>query len=283
MRSFPWSSPVPAGVELHFRRGGHPGQGLRRKVGLRFYQALLCVLLQAALFTGLQRLCLFLLDWDHLRLNRIEVIPEESQVKDKVEKAASHFRSASLLALDTSPLASELETLPWIKEARIRKVFPSTLRIEVMVRTPMAVLDRGALFLVDEEGVLLGQAEEGAPSQWPLLSDRGEFQEDYQAKIALGRSCLSGLPAELRARIERIDLSDVGCLSLKLRDDPAELILGRDGFAVKLNIYNRQAAHWAAFFGRLKTVDLRIADRAYVRLAAGAARPHPAAGRGEVM
>jgi hypothetical protein len=131
--------------------------------------------------------------------------------------------------------------------------------------------------------MLLGQAEEGAPSQWPLLCDRGQFQENYQAKIALASACLGGLPGELRARIERIDLSDVGCLSLKLRDDPAELILGTDEFAVKLDIYHRRAAQWAALFGRLKTVDLRIAERAYLRPAAGAARPHTAAGRGEVM
>jgi len=271
---------VDSAAQLHFRRGGRPGRGLRRKIRLRFHHLVLFVLVQAALFTGLQRLGLFLLDWNHLRLNRIEVWPAHLPVGDKVESAASRFLSTNLLALDTSRLASEIKSLSWIKEARIRKVFPSTLRIEVTVRTPMAVLDRGLLFLVDGEGVLLSPANGTDIARWPLLTDRGHFQEDYRAKIALARGCLSGLPATLRDKIETLDLSLTACLVLRMRNDSARLILGPDGFAAQLDIYDKQAARWAAAFGRPDTVDLRIADRTYLRLAA---RPRPAAGRGEVM
>jgi len=199
-----------------------------------------------------------------------------------VQSAASRFLAANLLALDTSRLAAEIKSFSWIKDARIRKVFPATLRIEVKVRTPMAVLDRGLLYVVDGEGVLVAPAEAGDLAHWPLLGDRGQFAQDYPAKIALARTLLGGLSDELRARVERLDLSDVGCLSLRLRDDPADIILGADGFAAKLDLYARQAGRWAALFGRPETVDLRIADRVYMQLAAGAARTYPAVGRGEV-
>jgi cell division septal protein FtsQ len=273
--------PAESAAQLHFRRGGR--RGLRRKIRLRFHHFVLFVLLQAALFTGLQRLWLFLLDWNHFCLNRIEVWPAHIPVGDKVESAASRFLSANLLALDTSRLASEIKSFSWIKDARIRKVFPSTLRIEVTVRTPMAVLDRGLRFLVDGEGVLLAPADGAAIARWPLLTDRARFQEDYRAKIALARGCLDSLPATLRDKIETLDLSQTSCLVLRMRNDSVRLILGPDGFSAQLDIYDKQAARWTAVFGRPDTVDLRIADRAYLRLAAGVAPSRPAAGRGEVM
>jgi len=275
--------PAELAARLHFRRGGRPGRSLRRKVRLRFHHLVLFVLVQAALFTGLQRLWLFLLDWNHFSLNHIEVWPAHIPAGDKVESAASRYLSANLLALDTSRLASEIKSLSWIRDARIRKVFPSTLRIEVTVRTPLAVLDRGLLFLVDGDGVLLAPADGGDIARWPLLTDRGQFQEDYRAKIALARGCLGGLSATLRDKIETLDLSQASCLTLRIRNDSVRLILGPDRFSAQLDTYNKQAARWAAAFGRPDTVDLRIADRAYVRLAAGAARPRPATGRGEVM
>jgi cell division septal protein FtsQ len=283
MRPAELSLPVDPQARLYFRRGDHPGRSLRRKIRVRFHQIVIVILLQAALFAGLQRLWLSLLDWNHFCLSRIEVWPGQTVVGDKVQSAASRFLTANLLALDTSRLASEIKSLPWIKNARIRKVFPSTLRIELAVRIPMAVLDRGLLTLVDGEGVLLAPADVSDTARWPVLKDRGQFGEDYQKKIALARSVLDGLSVELRSRIEGMDLSDIGCLRLRLREDPTELILGSDGFAAKLDIYHRQAARWATLFGRLDAVDLRIADRVYLRRTAGAARTHPAVGRGEVM
>jgi cell division septal protein FtsQ len=283
MRPAQGFDPAEPAAQLHFRRGGSPGRGLRRKIRLRFHHLVIFTLLQAVLFTGLQRLCLFLLDWDHFRLNRIEVWPDRTPVGDRVDNAASRFLSSNLLALDTSRLASEINSLSWIKDARIRKVFPSTLRIEITVRTPMAVLDRGPLFLVDGEGALLAPAAAAETARWPRLTDSGRFQENYRAKIALARDCLDSLPARLRDKIETLDLSRTSCLILSMRNDPARLILDPESFSAQLDLYDKQAARWAAAFGRPATVDLRVADRAYVRLAAGAARPRSAAGREEVM
>jgi len=283
MRPAVLSLPVESQARLYFRRGDRSGRSLRRKIRVRFHQILIVILLQAALFVGLQHLWLSLLDWNHFRLSRVEVWPGQTVVEDKVQSAASRFLTANLLALDTSRLATEIKSLPWIKNARIRKVFPATLRIELAVRVPLAVLDRGFLTLVDGEGVLLAPADVSDTARLPLLKDRGQFGEDYRKKIALARAALDGLTAELRARIEWMDLSDVGCLRLRLREDSAELILGSGGFAAKLDIYRRQAARWAVLFGRPDTVDLRIANRVYLRRTTGAARPHLAAGRGEVM
>lgn len=273
----------PAPV-VQYRRGQRIAIHRRRKrITLRLRHVVVLVLLQAALFTGLQRLCLRLLEWDHLRLSRVEVRPRTEPECFRVESEASRYLSANLLALDTALLAARIKSLPWIKDARIRKSFPSTLRIDMTVRKPMAVLDRGPLFLVDEEGVLLGPADAAAADALPVLRDENSFLDDYPAKIALARACLESLSASDRVLVKALDLADPDGLSLTFRGEPVRLLLGRDGFEAKVARFRRRAGEWAAVCGGLGTVDLRLPGRATLRPGDGKIGPAASAGREEVM
>jgi cell division septal protein FtsQ len=278
----PAAPPSPAAV--HYQRGRRTEVKRRRKrFALRLKHVVLLVLAQAALFTGLQRLCLGLLEWDHLRLSRVDIHPRTGPESDRVEREAARYLSANLLVLDTAPLAARIRSLPWVKDARIRKSLPSSLRVDFTVRLPMAVLDRGTLFLVDEEGVLLGPAGPAAAGGLPVLRDDGRFAEDYTAKIGLARACLESLSASHRARVETLDLTDAACLSLTFRGDPARLLLGSEGFGEKAALYLRRARAWAADHGSLSTVDLRLPDRAYLRPGDGTRGAAAPSAREEVM
>ncbi|OGD12245.1 MAG: hypothetical protein A2Y86_07095 [Candidatus Aminicenantes bacterium RBG_13_62_12] len=273
----------PAAV-VQYQRGQRVEVRRRRRlISLRLRHIILFVLLQAALFSGLQRLCFFLLEWDHLRLSRVEVYPRSEPGSARVEEEAARFLSVNLLLLDTTPLAARIKSLPWIKDARIRKSFPSTLRVDISVRRPLAVLDRGAFFLVDEEGVLLGPAEAESADSLPVLRDEGRFAEDFEAKISLARACLESLSPPLRSRVEELDLTDTGCLSLTLRDEPVRLVLGRSGFEAKVALYQRQAGAWTNAYGSLETVDFRLPGRAYLKPRDAKIETAVSAARGEVM
>jgi len=273
----------PAPV-VQYRRGQRVAVRRRRKrITLRLRHVVLLVCLQAALFSGLQRLYLLLLEWDHLRLSRVVVHPRTEPGSDRVESEASRYLAANLLALDTAPLAARIKSLPWIKDARIRKSFPSTLRIDITVRRPMAVLDRGPLFLVDEAGVLLGPAETAAAGALPVLRDENRFIDDYPAKIELARTCLESLSPSERALVGALDLTNPDCLRLTFRHDPVRLLLGREGFDAKILHYRKHAREWTAACGGLATVDLRLPGRTYLRPGDGKNGPAGSAGRGEVM
>lgn len=274
--------PSPASVQ--YQRGRRTEvQRRRKRVALRLKHVVLILLAQAALFAGLQRLCLGLLEWDHLKLSRVEVHPRTGPESGRVTYEASRYLSANLLVLDTAPLAARIKSLPWVKDARIRKSFPSSLRVDFTVRRPMAVLDRGTLFLVDKEGVLLGPAGPASGGGLPVLRDDGRFAEDYTAKIGRARACLESLSASHRARVETLDLTDPGCLSLTFRGDPARLLLGSEGFGEKAALYIRRARAWAADYGSLSTVDLRLPDRAYLKPGDGTHGAAAPAAREEVM
>lgn len=71
---------------------------------------------------------------------------------------------ASLIVLSKNPhlinlplevIRNQIEAHPWIAHARIHRVFPSTLKVEIEERKPAALVLSKNTFLVDEEGVVL--------------------------------------------------------------------------------------------------------------------------------
>jgi len=114
----------------------------------------------------------------------------------------------NLLALDIERLKSLVESHPWVREARLRKVFPSEVRIEVKEREPAAVLKVGETFLViAEDGVVLERLAGPPDGGLPLLVDSALFQDGYRNKLGLAWDCLKSLTAEERASVESLDIS----------------------------------------------------------------------------
>jgi cell division protein FtsQ len=69
----------------------------------------------------------------------------------------------TLLRLPSAEIAQRLEKEPWIAEAKVRRVFPDTVQIDVVERRPVAAVDaRQELWLVDPITQFRG-SNEGIP------------------------------------------------------------------------------------------------------------------------
>jgi small nuclear ribonucleoprotein (snRNP)-like protein len=66
----------------------------------------------------------------------------------------SYDRPTNLFLFDVKMGEKELLKSPFIKEAKIKKVGPSSLYIDYVVRTPMAILSEVDNAAIDEEGVI---------------------------------------------------------------------------------------------------------------------------------
>lgn len=65
-------------------------------------------------------------------------------------------RNQAMPDVDLGKLRADLQALPWVKDARVSIQLPHTLAIDIVERTPHAVLERGdRLMLVDATGVEL--------------------------------------------------------------------------------------------------------------------------------
>lgn len=261
---------IPSNIAhpLVFQRGDGALRGHQapRRAAVRSKHVLGMFCVMAATFFGFARAYLFLISWDKLAIRSVEIVCSRPSLERDLDRAFAGQRLGNILLCDIDGLRAQLRSFPWVREARIRKVFPSALRVEIEERAPKALLERYGLTLVDGEGAELGAPATPEEAALPVLVDRDGFRNGRAEKLRLAWECLDGLPAGERAAVARLDLSDLGTVELAFRDDPVLVRLGGREFAAKILLFRERRAVWEGALGALETVDLRFDDRVYIKL-----------------
>jgi cell division septal protein FtsQ len=250
-----------------------------RKVSLKVKHILISVACLALLFFSVYKLYFFLITWDKLTIRDIQVVCPDEKVKGHILGMTRSMTWGNILLLDISNVQKTLESHAWVKDVRVRKTFPASLKIDIAARTPAALMEKEAIYLIDEEGVALERADLSAYPGLPLLIDKGHFSQNSQEKLRLTRECLKGLSSDGKSRVESLDFSDLGDVILQFRGSPTKIKLGADQFAQNLDYYQKNIALWESEQGSLEYVDLRFPDRvifkALTRQPETESPPHP--------
>ena len=87
------------------------------------------------------------------QVRRVEVRGVERMNELKVYERALGRRDQAMPLVDIAALRNELMGLSWVKDARVSRQLPDTLVIDIVERTPYAVLKKpGRLVLIDDGG-----------------------------------------------------------------------------------------------------------------------------------
>ncbi len=79
-----------------------------------------------------------------------------------------------LLEFNPTAARTQLKTLTWVKDARVERRFPNTIRVDLTERTPVGFYQHnGQLVLVDEEAVTLATDGLGRWAGLPVLVGEG--------------------------------------------------------------------------------------------------------------
>ena len=114
---------------------------------------------------------------------------------------------SNLVTLPVGRIAKLMESDPWVKEARVQRHLPHTVNIQIVERTPIAMLDFGTFaYLVGGDGLVI---EKVAPDQFKELPRvyggkvppplAGSKVSDK--KISECIDVLAGMPTEMRAML----------------------------------------------------------------------------------
>jgi len=88
------------------------------------------------------------------KVKKIEISGNQLLLKEELLEIANVALNNNIIALRSWEIEKKLEALPQVKEAKVRKVFPYLLEIEIKERQPEALVEVGGqTFCVDEEGV----------------------------------------------------------------------------------------------------------------------------------
>lgn len=249
------------------KRGKIKTKKIHRKIKLKSRHIIISFLLLVGFFYGFSRLYLFLITWEKFNIREIEISCQKDEVRLDIQRFLAGKYLGNLLLLDIGKLQARLTSHRWIEDVHLRKIFPSTLRIEAQERIPVAILVKEQYYLVDKEGILL---EEISPSDWPylpLLTDINRFKSDFDMKLALAWACLESFGEEEREQISVMDLSEYENVSIRLKDSEIWLKLGNERFYEKYQVFRHNSALFQRY-GPLEYIDFRFEGRFVLR-------PHP--------
>ena len=238
----------------------------KKKNIIKFRHIIFSFMLIGSLFFCIQQAYFLLVSWDYLNIKEITVVCTKEIIKQEVEQIMAKQTLSNIFLLNISQLRFALKSNLLVKEAHIRKIFPSQLKIIITEREPFAVVNRGGLYLVDEEGIQLERIYANIKTtNLPLLIDSQNFQKYYKEKIILAWECLKNVSDSEKENIYTLDLSDLGWVTVSLKNEPTKIKLSKNEFAQNLNFFHKNKRDLELRFGPLKYVDLRFEDRIYIK------------------
>jgi cell division protein FtsQ len=197
-------------------------------------------------------------------------------------------RGDHLLAVDPDAVAASLRRHPWIASVEVRRRLPAALEISVVERRARALVDLGALYLLDERGEVFKRATPGDGLDLPVVTGIG--REDWVDRRDEVEPLLAGALALLdrwaergldrRAPISEIHLDADYGTTLWAGDEGVEIRLGQGELSEKLARLERVLAAVDAEGHRAEVLHLdnrRRPDWVAVRVTRPKGSPDPAA------
>jgi len=199
----------------------------------------------------------------------------------EIEALTHGLRGQNIFRIDLDQYRKRLLESPWLTDANMHRVLPSTIEIRVTERTPMAIARVDSrLYLVDDDG---GVIDEYGPQyrefDLPVVDGLVQTGADgapgaRQAAARLTREFLDALQAapSLRDHVSQFDVSNDHDLVALVDDDATAIHLGDSRFVDRLRRYYDLAPALRDRLADIEHVDMRFDERVYVRSRATAKR-----------
>jgi len=200
-------------------------------------------------------------------------------------EGAVHFSEKDLLARAAVPMRALLDTLsldvvrerlvshPFVRDARVTRIYPDAVSISVVERVPVAsFMTNGQIRYLDAEGVVLPYLPSDVPYDLPVISGIPELQrtrigqvvqnDDFFEAVALLEAALETDTSVYRL-ISEVDMKNGGDILLFSSEVAVPIIFGRGDAGGKFQILH---TFWDRFVREegpenLKYLDLRYSDQ----------------------
>lgn len=208
-----------------------------------------------------------------LRVSEIHVRGNQHLARGDVMALLAGLEGQHLLQADLEAWRRRVLGSPWVEQATLRRVLPSTVEVTIRERLPIAIgRIRGDLYLVDEQGLVIDEyGPNYAQFDLPIvdgLADAGAGEPAIDpARAGLAADLLRALEQQpvLMKRVSQIDVARAHDAVVLLDQDPALVHLGDEQFVQRLQRYLELHEALHSRVPDIEYVDLRFDDRVYVR------------------
>jgi cell division protein FtsQ len=203
-----------------------------------------------------------------MRIATVSLSGQRQVSREEIFAAAGVTESSSLPFLDVTAARTKLEAIPWVSEATVRKLYPDRLQITITEREAFALWQlNGKVSVIAADGTVLGASVEPRFASLPFVVGKGAA---VRARDFL--AVLDAQPA-IRDQVRAAVLVAERRWNLRLRNG-IDVRLPENDVPQALEMLARLDREKHLLTRDIAAVDLRLPDRATVRLsdAAAAAR-----------
>jgi len=198
-----------------------------------------------------------------LKLRRVHITGASAEATPAIQRALNVEAGQSITSLDLDALQASVQAVGWVKEARVVRLLPDTLIVEVKEHDRLAVWQTGGrVFVIDGEGRAIPGADAGRYPNLPLVVGTGADKAagDILPMLAERPRLMSRIDALVRVDERRWDLrlKDGGIIQLPAVKQEAALI--------QLDALDQRERLLELGFAR---IDLRTEGQVAVRPSAG--------------
>jgi len=211
-------------------------------------------------------------------LAKLTLNGQERLDREEVLRLAGLRPGVSLLKLDLKAARLRLLDSPWVAEARVRRVLPDELRIDLTERRPLAVVMAGRPSFVDGEGVVFKTLEPGENIDLPVISgleagrlNRPEGRRALAGAVEVLRLLQAGRTPLGPSQISEIHVENSWSLALVPLSPGPIVRLGLEEPGARLEQWARVRSDLQAkgLWPQVAYIDLRFRNQAFVGLKKG--------------
>ncbi|WP_428152130.1 cell division protein FtsQ/DivIB [Brevundimonas sp.] len=198
-----------------------------------------------------------------LKLRRVHITGASAEATPAIQRALNVEAGQPITNLDLDALQASVQAVGWVKEARVVRLLPDTLIVEIKEHDRLAVWQTGGrVFVIDGEGRTIPGADAGRYPGLPLVVGAGADKAagDILPLLAQRPRLMSRIDALVRVDERRWDLrlKDGGIIQLPAVKQEAALI--------QLDALDQRERLLELGFAR---IDLRTEGQVAVRPGAG--------------
>lgn len=211
---------------------------------------------------------------------QVEVMGNHFVPRETVVNLFAPDQGRSVLRVPLEERRQALERIAWVDEARVLRILPNRIRVDLVERRPVAFLRSGGdLALVDASGVILERPAQG-DFHFPVVIGIAEAmprpERERRMKMFVDfMDETEKVRAGANEHLSEADLSDAADLRATLAGLPdvaasaegpqAVLVhFGSSDFGGKFRLLLENYPQWSAAAGRVESIDLRFRGQVVV-------------------
>ncbi len=211
---------------------------------------------------------------DLFRVDRISVQGGQHLGERQVVALSDIQFGVNTFNLDLALIGEQLEANPWIRQARVSRIFPRQVAIELEERQPVAIINLGLLYYLDDQGEVFKVLDANDELDYPMITgfeyERAQGHDpEYADRLKQIVALIDNLGQRDRLglkQISEIHHEENGNLTLFTLENAVEIRLGRGQFSDKLDRLEKIYVQLKPQFKVLDYIDLNVNEKIIVRI-----------------